>query len=161
MSPTRLKKIAALSLLPTRACRSPMVFRTVRSLGSSLTTFSYSLMAFCSLPCCTAFSAAARTFCLLNPKPSAIWGPSTACRSYLKFISALAGRPDKLLLERRPGAAVQRRTREHSAGIRPLAGTRTWEVAVKYHNYRDFSQQLCGWRDRPRPRLRALGGAGL
>src|SRR5438876_8273696 len=140
MSPTRLKKIAALSLLPTRACRSPMVFRTVRSLGSSLTTFSYSLMAFCSLPCCTAFSAAARTFCLLNPKPSAIWGPSTACRSYLKFISALAGRRDKLLL-----SAVLGLRFKGARGNTPQAfvlqrGRATWEVAVKYHNYRDFSQ---------------------
>src|SRR5579864_1064581 len=55
-----------------RALRSPTVFRMFRSLGSSLMIFSYSLMAFCSLPCCTAFSAAASTFVLLNPNPRAI-----------------------------------------------------------------------------------------
>src|SRR5215470_3741063 len=35
-------------------------------------TFSYSVMAFCSLPCWTNFSAALSTFVLLNPNPSAI-----------------------------------------------------------------------------------------
>src|SRR5258708_28685972 len=49
-----------------------MVLLTVRSLVSCLRTFSYSAMAFCSLPCWTNFSAALRTFCLLNPKPNAI-----------------------------------------------------------------------------------------
>src|SRR5437763_10999872 len=49
-----------------------MVLRTVRSLGSSLMTFSYSAMAFCSLPCWTNFSAELSTFALLNPNPSAI-----------------------------------------------------------------------------------------
>src|SRR5437899_8890677 len=49
-----------------------MVLRTVRSLGSCFRTFSYSAMAFCSLPCCTNFSAALRIFVLLEPKPSAI-----------------------------------------------------------------------------------------
>src|SRR6185437_8422008 len=33
---------------------------------------SYSAMAFCSLPCCTNFSAELRSFALLNPNPSAI-----------------------------------------------------------------------------------------
>src|SRR5256885_1297767 len=90
-----------------------MVFRTVRSLGSSLTTFSYSLMAFCSLPCCTAFSADARTFCLLNPKPSAIRG-TECCRSYLKFISALAGRRDRLLLS----AVLGLQSKAHAGTLR-------------------------------------------
>src|SRR3981081_2310754 len=45
---------------------------TVRSLASALRTFSYSAMALGSLPCWTYFSAALRTFCLLNPKPNAI-----------------------------------------------------------------------------------------
>src|SRR5579871_737719 len=49
-----------------------MVFRTVRSLGSSLTIFSYSAIALGSFPCWTNFSACARTFTLLNPNPSAI-----------------------------------------------------------------------------------------
>src|ERR1039458_6056560 len=49
-----------------------MVLLTVRSLGSFLRTFSYSAMAFCSLPCWTNFSAALRAFCLLKPKPNAI-----------------------------------------------------------------------------------------
>src|SRR5579862_1277588 len=49
-----------------------MVFMTVRSLGSFFRTFSYSVMAFGNLPCCTNFSAALRTFCLLKPKPKAI-----------------------------------------------------------------------------------------
>src|SRR5579863_779863 len=49
-----------------------MVFATVRSLGSFFATFSYSVMAFCSLPCWTNFSAALRTFCLLKPNPNAI-----------------------------------------------------------------------------------------
>src|SRR4029077_2933909 len=49
-----------------------MVFRTVKSRGSALRIFSYSAMAFCSLPCWTYFSAALRTFCLLKPKPNAI-----------------------------------------------------------------------------------------
>src|SRR5277367_1726044 len=44
-----------------------MVLVTVRSLGSFLRIFSYSEMAFCSLPCWTYFSALARTFCLLKP----------------------------------------------------------------------------------------------
>src|SRR5215469_9278160 len=35
-------------------------------------TFSYSVMAFCSLPCWTNFSAELSTFVLLNPNPSAI-----------------------------------------------------------------------------------------
>src|SRR5215472_12896472 len=52
--------------------RSPTVLRTVRSLGSFLMIFSYSEMAFCSLPCWTNFSAALSTFCLLNPKPNAM-----------------------------------------------------------------------------------------
>src|SRR2546427_610021 len=47
-------------------------FAAVRSLGSFLRIFSYSAMAFCSLPCWTNFSAALRTFCLLKPKPNAI-----------------------------------------------------------------------------------------
>src|SRR6185437_12694366 len=55
-----------------RAYRSPMVLRTVRSLGSAFTTFSYSVMALCSLPCWMWRSAAASTFALLNPKPKAI-----------------------------------------------------------------------------------------
>src|SRR5689334_10992233 len=58
-----------------------MVFSTVRSLGSSFTTFSYSETAFCNLPCCTYFSAAAITFTLLNPNPSAI-RESTPKRDY-------------------------------------------------------------------------------
>src|SRR6266404_6173349 len=49
-----------------------MVLSTVRSLGSSLMTFSYSAMAFCSLPCWTNFSAELSTFVLLKPNPSAI-----------------------------------------------------------------------------------------
>src|SRR6266403_1572914 len=49
-----------------------MVLETVSSLGSALRTFSYSAMAFCSLPCWTNFSAALRAFCLLKPKPNAI-----------------------------------------------------------------------------------------
>src|SRR5207302_10726721 len=53
-------------------CKSPTVFRTVRSLGSCLRTFSYSAMAFCSLPCWTYFSAELRTFALLKPRPNAI-----------------------------------------------------------------------------------------
>src|SRR6185312_11184298 len=51
-----------------------MVLRTVRSLGSCFETFSYSPMAFCSLPCCTYFSAALNAFALLKPKPRAISG---------------------------------------------------------------------------------------
>ena len=49
-----------------------MVFRTVRSFGSFSRIFSYSAMAFVSLPCWTYFSALASTFCLLKPKPRAI-----------------------------------------------------------------------------------------
>src|SRR4249919_849025 len=49
-----------------------MVLETVSSLGSALRTFSYSAMAFCSLPCWTNFSAALRAFCLLKPNPNAI-----------------------------------------------------------------------------------------
>src|SRR5580765_8682682 len=49
-----------------------MVFSTVRSLGSSLMIFSYSAIALGNFPCWTNFSACARTFALLNPKPSAI-----------------------------------------------------------------------------------------
>src|SRR3954454_2886894 len=49
-----------------------MVLETVSSLGSALSTFSYSPMAFCSLPCWTNFSAALRAFCLLKPNPNAI-----------------------------------------------------------------------------------------
>src|SRR5208337_1761898 len=49
-----------------------MVLLTVRSLASLLRIFSYSAMAFCSLPCWTNFSAALRIFCLLKPKPNAI-----------------------------------------------------------------------------------------
>src|SRR5215813_180338 len=49
-----------------------MVFRTVRSFGSCLMILSYSAIAACSLPCWTYFSAALRTFALLNPNPSAI-----------------------------------------------------------------------------------------
>src|SRR5580693_7297201 len=45
---------------------------TVRSLGSALRTFSYSVIAFGNLPCWTNFSAALRAFCLLKPKPNAI-----------------------------------------------------------------------------------------
>src|ERR1700723_42311 len=62
----------ALAVSPMREYRSPIVFATVRSLSSCLRIFSYSAMAFCSLPCCTNFSAALRTFCLLKPKPNAI-----------------------------------------------------------------------------------------
>src|SRR5438067_9866933 len=62
----------ALSLWPRRAYRSPIVLETVSSLGSAFRTFSYSAVAFCSLPCWTNFSAALRTFCLLKPKPNAI-----------------------------------------------------------------------------------------
>src|SRR5947199_6639997 len=62
----------ALSLWPRRAYRSPIVLETVSSLGSALRTFSYSAMAFCSLPCWTNFSAELSTFALLNPNPSAI-----------------------------------------------------------------------------------------
>src|ERR1051325_11498241 len=62
----------ARSLSPKREERSPTVFKTVRSLGSALMIFSYSEMAFCSLPCWTNFSAELSTFCLLNPKPNAI-----------------------------------------------------------------------------------------
>ena len=47
-----------------------MVFRTVRSLGSALMIFSYSVIAFCSLPCCTERSAFANTLFLLKPKPN-------------------------------------------------------------------------------------------
>src|SRR5271157_5145785 len=50
-----------------REYRSPTVLVTVRSLASFLRIFSYSEMAFCSLPCWTYFSALARTFCLLKP----------------------------------------------------------------------------------------------
>src|SRR5271169_5449266 len=71
-SPTLLKHSTAFSLLPRREYRSPTVFITVRSLGSALRTFSYSVMAFGNLPCWTNFSAALRTFCLLKPKPNAI-----------------------------------------------------------------------------------------
>src|SRR6202022_898233 len=49
-----------------------MVLETVSSLGSALRTFSYSAMAFCSLPCWTNFSAELSAFCLLKPKPNAI-----------------------------------------------------------------------------------------
>src|SRR5215510_1359587 len=35
-------------------------------------------MAFCNLPCWTYFSAALRTFCLLNPKPKAIIGADSS-----------------------------------------------------------------------------------
>src|SRR5258708_32903372 len=49
-----------------------MVFRTVRSLGCSLMTFSYSAMALGSLHCWTYFSAALSAFALLKPNPSAI-----------------------------------------------------------------------------------------
>src|SRR5271157_833223 len=50
-----------------REYRSPTVLVTVRSLASFLRIFSYSEMAFGSLPCWTYFSALARTFCLLKP----------------------------------------------------------------------------------------------
>src|SRR5882724_6176048 len=49
-----------------------MVFRTVKSRGSALRIFSYSAMAFCSLPCCTYFSAEESAFCLLKPNPKTI-----------------------------------------------------------------------------------------
>src|SRR5580704_16258263 len=62
----------ALSFWPSRACKSPTVLFTVRSLGSALRIFSYSAMALGSLPCWTNFSAVLRTFCLLKPKPNAI-----------------------------------------------------------------------------------------
>src|SRR5690348_8240035 len=71
-SPTFLKNSVALSLRPRRAYRSPMVLRTVRSFGSCFEIFSYSAIAFCSLPCWTYFSAALRIFALLNVKPRAI-----------------------------------------------------------------------------------------
>src|SRR5436305_2627748 len=57
----------AFSVSPRREYRSPTVLVTVRSLASFLRTFSYSEMAFCSLPCWTYFSALANTFCLLKP----------------------------------------------------------------------------------------------
>src|SRR5882724_1535560 len=49
-----------------------MVFRTVKSRGSALRIFSYSAMAFCSLPCWTYFSAEESAFCLLKPNPKTI-----------------------------------------------------------------------------------------
>src|SRR5215471_13454625 len=81
-SPTDRKHSTALALSPSRAYRSPTVLVTVRSLASFLRIFSYSAMAFCSLPCCTNFSAALRTFCLLKPKPNAIGFPDSSLDSF-------------------------------------------------------------------------------
>src|SRR5438067_9283136 len=117
-----------------------MVFRTVRSLGSSLTTFSYSLMAFCSLPCCTAFSADARTFCLLNPKPSAI-GP--VLPAYLKFISARADVPLGIKSSAPSWGCGSKRKREtpRTLAVPVVAapeGRSYLGLVVKYHKYVDF-----------------------
>src|ERR1700719_4576768 len=52
-------------------------------------------MAFCSLPCWTYFSAALRTFCLLNPKPNAIGtnsSPWSYRGSYEPFLGSIPGK---------------------------------------------------------------------
>src|SRR6185312_7870624 len=95
-SPTFRKNSVALSLRPRRAYRSPMVLRTVRSFGSCFETFSYSAIAFCSLPCCTYFSAALRTFALLNVKPRAI-------------VDGQSPRADTVVPDQRPKAAHDQR----------------------------------------------------
>src|SRR5678815_3861755 len=88
----------ALSVSPKRAYRSPTVLLTVRSLGSFLRIFSYSVMAFCSLPCWTNFSAALRTFCLLNPKPNAIGSrtPASFPRQPLSWERVPTGHRNKI-----------------------------------------------------------------
>src|SRR5271168_2477689 len=61
---------------------------TVRSLGSALRTFSYSVIALANLPCWTNFSAALKTFCLLKPKPKAIKVLTPARKLYSSPCSA-------------------------------------------------------------------------